>query len=195
MRTGGQSGAGSSSERMAGIQYWRMRLPMGVPGPTLQSSSLSLALSKLVTSPNLLARLLIQAPLVFDYDPSWVKRGLPKLSPKSLTGDCGAITHGAELRPLDGRVRDALQTAVRARDHVLLAHDARVALQTLRHELRVLHELSRAVAQDARHEDLAVRKRVVLEDDPLVLVLRVCGLDGVALRLHFVNDVDDVTKR
>ena len=39
-RTGGQSG-GSSSEVMAGSQYWRMRSPMGAPGPTLVSSSLS----------------------------------------------------------------------------------------------------------------------------------------------------------
>ena len=38
MRSGGQSGDGSSSERTAGIQYWRMRSPMGVPGPTRHSS-------------------------------------------------------------------------------------------------------------------------------------------------------------
>ena len=40
-----QSGAGSSSERIAGIQYWRMRSPIGVPGPTLQRYSLSVWLS------------------------------------------------------------------------------------------------------------------------------------------------------
>src|SRR5262245_22697043 len=38
---GGQSGAGSSEEGMHGIQYWRRRLPMGVPRPTRHISSLS----------------------------------------------------------------------------------------------------------------------------------------------------------
>ena len=38
-RSGGQSGEGSSSERSAGIQYWRIRLPIGVPGPTRQRIS------------------------------------------------------------------------------------------------------------------------------------------------------------
>ena len=40
-RTGGQSGAGSSLVSRAGIQYCRMRSPIGVPDPTRQSSSLS----------------------------------------------------------------------------------------------------------------------------------------------------------
>src|SRR3989442_1867875 len=40
-RTGGQSGPGSSLEVKTGIQYCRMRSPVGVPGPTRQSSSLS----------------------------------------------------------------------------------------------------------------------------------------------------------
>src|SRR5206468_2522720 len=44
-RNGGQSGEASSSERTAGIQYWRMRSPPGVPGPTRQSRSLSCWLS------------------------------------------------------------------------------------------------------------------------------------------------------
>src|SRR5262245_4323231 len=41
IRTGGQSGLGSSLDIMAGSQYWRMRLPIGVPGPTFVISSLS----------------------------------------------------------------------------------------------------------------------------------------------------------
>ncbi len=44
-RRGGPSGAGSSCELTAGIQYWRIRSPMGVPGPTLHISSLSWSLS------------------------------------------------------------------------------------------------------------------------------------------------------
>src|SRR5687768_10005660 len=40
-RTGGPSGAGSSLETRAGIQYWRSSAPIGVAGPTRQSSSLS----------------------------------------------------------------------------------------------------------------------------------------------------------
>ena len=50
-RSGGQSGAGSSSDRIAGIQYWRMRLPIGVPGPTRHRSSLSSLLSMSSSSP------------------------------------------------------------------------------------------------------------------------------------------------
>src|SRR6184192_2368123 len=40
-RTGAPSRSGSSLVMSAGIQYWRNRAPVGVPGPTLQSSSLS----------------------------------------------------------------------------------------------------------------------------------------------------------
>ena len=44
-RTGGQSGDGSSSDSSAGIQYWRMRSPIGVPGPTRHSSLVVFLLS------------------------------------------------------------------------------------------------------------------------------------------------------
>ena len=50
MRRGGQSGAGSSSDLMAGSQYWRNRLPIIVPGPIRVSSSLSRSLSIAKTS-------------------------------------------------------------------------------------------------------------------------------------------------
>jgi hypothetical protein len=43
--TGGQSGAGNSLGMSAGIQYWRMKLPIGVPGPTRHMYSFSSALS------------------------------------------------------------------------------------------------------------------------------------------------------
>src|SRR4051812_7325499 len=45
MRSGGQSGLGSSSEVMLGIQNRRQRSPMGVPGPTWHIVSLSSLLS------------------------------------------------------------------------------------------------------------------------------------------------------
>ena len=38
---GSLSDFGSSDESRAGIQYCRMRLPISVPGPTLETSSLS----------------------------------------------------------------------------------------------------------------------------------------------------------
>src|SRR5262245_1290838 len=38
---GGPSASGSSLDMSAGIQYWRIRFPIAVPGPTRQSSSLS----------------------------------------------------------------------------------------------------------------------------------------------------------
>src|SRR3979409_140993 len=44
-RTGSESAAGNSEESMAGSQYWRIRLPIGVPGPTLVTRSLSSLLS------------------------------------------------------------------------------------------------------------------------------------------------------
>ena len=45
MRLGGLSGLGNSAAGRAGTQYWRISLPIGVPGPTRQSSSLSSWLS------------------------------------------------------------------------------------------------------------------------------------------------------
>jgi hypothetical protein len=42
---GSPSRAGSSREGSAGIQYSRMSLPIGVPGPTRQTVSLSLLFS------------------------------------------------------------------------------------------------------------------------------------------------------
>src|SRR6267142_2792860 len=44
-RSGEPSASGSSLESAAGTQYWRSTLPMAVPGPTRQSSSLSSRLS------------------------------------------------------------------------------------------------------------------------------------------------------
>src|SRR3979409_821996 len=44
-RTGSESGRGNSEASMAGSQYWRIRLPIGVPGPTRVTSSLSSLLS------------------------------------------------------------------------------------------------------------------------------------------------------
>ena len=40
-RTGGQSGSAISHDRQAGIQYRRIALPIGVPGPTRVISSFS----------------------------------------------------------------------------------------------------------------------------------------------------------
>ena len=45
MRTGGQSGEGSSLDIIDGIQYCRIRLPMGVPGPVFVTRSFSSLLS------------------------------------------------------------------------------------------------------------------------------------------------------
>src|SRR5262245_2207959 len=44
-RTGSESGDGTSDESMAGTQYWRIRSPIGEPGPTRVTSSLSSLLS------------------------------------------------------------------------------------------------------------------------------------------------------
>src|SRR5579859_2531413 len=44
-RTGSESGCGNSDESIAGTQYSRIRLPIGVPGPTRVISTLSSFLS------------------------------------------------------------------------------------------------------------------------------------------------------
>ena len=41
MRTGSESGVGTSEDNIAGTQYSRMKLPIGVPGPTRVISSFS----------------------------------------------------------------------------------------------------------------------------------------------------------
>src|SRR5689334_22736666 len=47
----GQPSASSSEETKAGSQYWRIRFPMGVPGPTRQRTSLSFFESIFDSSP------------------------------------------------------------------------------------------------------------------------------------------------
>jgi hypothetical protein len=49
VRRGGQSGSGSSSDLTAGIQYWRIKSPIGVPGPIRVRYSLSCRLSIVVS--------------------------------------------------------------------------------------------------------------------------------------------------
>src|SRR5678815_289212 len=50
--TGGQSGLASSDEgTVEGSQYWRSRLPIGVPGPTRHISSLSVYVSMVYLTP------------------------------------------------------------------------------------------------------------------------------------------------
>src|SRR5829696_1928017 len=86
--------------------------------------------------------------------------------PETLGRETRALGAGAEFGPLDARVGYALQAAVRARDDVLFADNLRVAHEALRHGLRVLDELTRGVAEDARHDDLAVGQRMVFEHYP-----------------------------
>src|SRR5215216_3477018 len=81
-RKGGQSGAGSSSERTAGIQYWRMRLPITVPGPIRHMTSLSSMLS-------------IQRP------PTSRRNQRGNYAPSSLTmGMIGTLVRGGTRMPL-----------------------------------------------------------------------------------------------
>src|SRR5262245_46231608 len=60
-RTGAPSASGSSAETSAGIQYSRSSAPIGLPGPTRQSSSLS--------SPESMARLLRSVPPALLVEP------------------------------------------------------------------------------------------------------------------------------
>src|SRR5581483_10331305 len=117
---------------------------------------------------------------------TWSRRLLP---PQALRCDAGALGHRLELGPGDLRVAHARpQPAVRARDDVLAADDARVGLPPVRDQLRVLHDV-RVVADHAGDKDLAVRQLRVLPHLPLMVVSRVSGLDGVGLRLYLEDNV------
>jgi hypothetical protein len=58
-------------------------------------------------------------------------------------------------------------------------------------QLRVLDEVG-GVADHTRHQHLARRQFCVLPHPPFVLVPHIGGLEGIVLRLHLEDQVDDV---
>src|SRR5215472_3011421 len=78
-RMGGPSGSGSSAEINAGIQYSRIRFPIGVPRPTRQSSSLSSLESMCASSPSSCAAVQPPEDLPGQVDlPGGVERHAPE---------------------------------------------------------------------------------------------------------------------
>src|SRR5688572_8976601 len=83
------------------------------------------------------------------------------------------------------------EATVGARDDVLGSNHGRVALDALRHDLRMFYHVRR-VRDDARDEDLAIWQLGVLPDDPFVLVAGVRAFDQVALRVDHEHYVDEL---
>src|SRR5262250_693894 len=105
-RMGGPSGSGSSAEINAGIQYSRIRFPIGVPRPTRQSSSLSSLESMCASSPSSCAAVQPPEDLPGQVDlPGGVERHPPEgpgdeplSAPRSRRGRRGD-TYGAGKTP------------------------------------------------------------------------------------------------
>ena len=63
-----------------------------------------------------------------------------------------------------------------------------------RDQLGMLDDVGR-MADDARHDDLAVGQLDVLPQRPFVLVADIAGLEAVGLRVHLEDEIDDVLHR
>ncbi len=113
--------------------------------------------------------------------------------PQRLARESGALGQGAQLGPGDLWMRAPAEAAVGAGDDVLFSDQIRVALQALRHELRVLHHVG-GVGDHARNEDLAGGELHLLPHRDLVLVARIGALDQEGLRLHLQQEIDDVVE-
>ena len=88
----------------------------------------------------------------------------------------------------------AAEAAIGADDDVLAAADRGVAQDAVGDQLRVLDKVG-GVADDTRHQHLARRQFCILPHPPFVLVPHIGGLEGIGLRLHLEDQVDDVLER
>src|SRR5580704_10240016 len=76
---------------------------------------------------------------------------------QSLAGQRRALDQRAQFRPRNLRMRTAAKTAIGAGDDVFLADKTRIALQALRHQLRMLDHVGR-MGDDAGDENLSRRQ-------------------------------------
>ena len=88
----------------------------------------------------------------------------------------------------------AAEAAIRAGNHILTADDRRVPQDAVSDELRVFDKVG-GMADDAGHQHLARRQLCLLPHAPLMLVPHVGGLEGIGLRLHLDDQIDDVLER
>ena len=100
----------------------------------------------------------------------------------------------AQLGPGKIGVDAAAEAAIRAGNNVLTADDRRVPQDAVGDELRVLDKVG-SVAHDPRHQHLARRQLRLLPHAPLMLVPNIAGLEGIGLRLHLEDQIDDVLQR
>jgi len=88
-------------------------------------------------------------------------------------------------------VDPAAEAAIRTGNNVLAAGNRSVAQDSVSNELRVLDKVG-SMADDAWHQHLACRQLCLLPYAPLMLVPHVGSLEGIGLRLHLEDQVDDV---
>jgi len=91
-------------------------------------------------------------------------------------------------------VDPAAEAAIRAGNNVLVAGNRGVAQDAVGDELRVFDKVG-GMADDARHQHLARRQLCLLPHAPLMLVPHVAGLEGIGLRLHLEDQIDDMLER
>ena len=104
-RTGAPSRSGSSLVMSAGIQYWRNRAPVGVPGPTLQSSSLS-SLESIGGPPCRYYATVVVRTL------AWTSRRTSTTTARTTTVIISAATAASSRRPLDHWLRKSVGSTV-----------------------------------------------------------------------------------
>jgi len=91
-------------------------------------------------------------------------------------------------------VDPAAEAAIRAGNNVLAAGNRGVSQNAVGNELRVFDKVG-SMADDTRHQHLAGRQIRLLPHSPLMLVSHVASLEGVGLRLHLEDQIDDVLER
>jgi hypothetical protein len=102
----------------------------------------------------------------------------------------GASDKRAQLGPSKVGVDPAAEAAIRGGNDVFAADDRRVAQDAVGDELRMLDKVG-GMADDTWHQHVARRQLRLLPHAPLMLVPHVARLEGIGLRLHLEDQVDD----
>ena len=88
----------------------------------------------------------------------------------------------------------AAEAAIRTGNNVLAAGNRSVVQDSVSDELLVFDKVD-GMADDTWHQHLAGRQIRLLPDAPLVLVSDIAGLEGIGLRPHLEDQIDDVFER
>src|SRR6516165_1616361 len=114
--------------------------------------------------------------------------------PKRLRGEARAFGERSQLAPDEIGMDAAAEAAIGAGNDVFAAGDCGVTQDTVGDQLRVLDEVG-GMADDAGHQHLARRQLRGLPNAPFMLVPHIGGLEGIGLRLHLKDQIDDVLER